>query len=196
MDTPFLLQIVKQEQLLVKKIQIEIQSFFSPYCLCYLVKGSQKYSFSAILNFDNNAGEFFEVLNQIRALAEQQFQCPVTLACGGICDDLKDLPQLYTNAIYTLDYIYIKGMNCVILSEEVLSQDEFNTSYPYVELQNLKKQLKRRNIQTINQQMKKHSEFSFHLCLLSRIWFSSRHLSNYFFYHSFYLPCFIIKPTS
>lgn len=144
---------IEQDQLPSEKIRAEIQSLFSPYCLCYLVEGSQKYSFSVLLNFDNNEGEFFEILNQVRALAEQQFECPVTLACGGICHDLKELPQLFTKAIYTMDYSYIKGTNCVILSEETLSQDEFDTSYPYVELQNLQKQLKRRNSQAISLQM-------------------------------------------
>lgn len=126
---------------------------FDIYFPTHLITENHIHSFVAIINFDENEEELCQHLSEIRDTLSKKLQCPLTLTCGSVCTSLEQLSQSYTDAIYALDYRYVKGTDCLILYEEIPVQDELYNNYPYLELERLRDCLSQRNLKSINKQL-------------------------------------------
>ena len=104
-----------------------------------------------LINLDQEPERLPGQLERLRLAIAQYFESEVTLSAGNPCEDVYDIPTSYMEAVYSLDYRFIRGNNSLILASDVGIQEEWMEHYPHQDLALLRRMLNTRRLSTLEQ---------------------------------------------
>ena len=125
-----------------------LSSVLKQFYEVFLIKDNHDGTISILINLEKQQPEPLEAF---RKKLTESCRLPVTISAGNVYTSIYDSPYSYMEALYTMDYRFIRGNDCVILASDVAFQEDWSEFYPKQDLIKLRRMLCTRNLSTPGQ---------------------------------------------
>ncbi len=131
----------KKHPVTLRTLSVTMENFFD----LFLIKDNHDKTFSVLVNLENGQVQKLEILRQMLV---DSCHLAVTVSAGSLYPDLYDSPLSYMEALYTMDYRFIRGNDCTLLASDVAIQEDWSEFYPRQDLAKFRRMLSTRNLST------------------------------------------------
>lgn len=111
----------------------------------FLMKDNNDATISVLINLEK---QHVEKLKAFRQTLSDYCKFPVTSSADNLYSDIYDSSYSFMEALYTMDYRFIRGNDCVILATDVAFQEDWSEFYPKQDLLKFRRMLSTRNLST------------------------------------------------
>ncbi|MBR2402430.1 MAG: helix-turn-helix transcriptional regulator [Lachnospiraceae bacterium] len=122
-----------------------LSSIMKPFFDIFLIKDNNDATISVLINLEK---QHVEKLETFRQTLSEYCKSPVTISAGNLYSDIYDSFYSFMEALYTMDYRFIRGNDCVILATDVAFQEDWSEFYPKQDLLKFRRMLSTRNLST------------------------------------------------
>ena len=122
-----------------------LSSIMKQFFDIFLIKDNNDATISVLINLEK---QHVEKLEAFRQTLSDYCKLPVTISVGNLYSDIYDSFYSFMEALYTMDYRFIRGNDCVILTTDVAFQEDWSEFYPKQDLLKFRRMLSTRNLST------------------------------------------------
>ncbi|MBR3811223.1 MAG: helix-turn-helix domain-containing protein [Agathobacter sp.] len=125
-----------------------LSSILKQFYKIFLIKDNHDGTISVLINLESQQPEMLEAFRQ--ALSDY-CKLPVTISAGNVYTDIYESTYSFMEALYTMDYRFIRGNDCLILATDIAFQEDWSEFYPKQDLLKFRRMLSTRNLSTPGQ---------------------------------------------